>query len=199
MRRCHTRIARRCRPRIAGVLLATIAASLLAAGCGSSSPGSSHPGNDSAQSRSLQAQREAVRFASCMRSHGAPGFPDAASPRAFKKAMSPGAPASSSPAFQSAANACRHLLPRGKGPAQESAAQRHAHVVAALAFAGCMRGHGFQRFPDPNTSGQITHAMLADAGIDIHQPAAVQTADTCVGVTHGVLTKADVARFVAGR
>jgi hypothetical protein len=40
--------------------------------------------------------------------------------------------------------------------------------------------------------------MLASAGIDLHQPAVLQAADACVGVTHGVITKAVVARFVAG-
>ena len=40
--------------------------------------------------------------------------------------------------------------------------------------------------------------MLASAGIDIHQPAVVRAADVCVGVTHGLITKAGVARFVAG-
>jgi hypothetical protein len=41
--------------------------------------------------------------------------------------------------------------------------------------------------------------MLANAGINLHQPAIVQAADACVSVTHGFLTKADVARFVAGQ
>jgi hypothetical protein len=41
--------------------------------------------------------------------------------------------------------------------------------------------------------------MLANAGINLHQPAMLQTADTCVSVTHGVITKAVVARFVAGQ
>lgn len=35
--------------------------------------------------------------------------------------------------------------------------------------------------------------MLANAGINLHQPAALQAADACVSVTHGVLTKAAVA------
>jgi hypothetical protein len=68
-----------------------------------------------------------------------------------------------------------------------------------VAFAGCMRSHGFASFPDPTNSGQLTHEMLATAGINLHQPAIVQAADACVGVTHGVITKADVARFVAGQ
>jgi hypothetical protein len=62
-----------------------------------------------------------------------------------------------------------------------------------------MRAHGFRSFPDPTTSGQISHEMLATAGINVHQPAALQAADACVSVTHGAITKADVARFIAGQ
>ncbi len=62
----------------------------------------------------------------------------------------------------------------------------------------CIRAHGFPSFPDPTTSGQLTREMLAQAGIDLHEPALAQAADACVGVTHGVITKAVVARFVAG-
>ena len=68
-----------------------------------------------------------------------------------------------------------------------------------LAFARCLRSHGFPSFPDPTSSGELTHEMLASAGIDLHQPAVLQAADACVSVTHGVITRADVARFVAGR
>jgi hypothetical protein len=41
--------------------------------------------------------------------------------------------------------------------------------------------------------------MLAQAGIDLHQPAVVQAADACVHVTHGLLTRVDVAHFIAGQ
>ena len=68
-----------------------------------------------------------------------------------------------------------------------------------LAFAGCLRSHGFPSFPDPTSTGDMTHEMLASAGIDLHQPAVVQAADACVGVTHGYITKTDVARFIAGQ
>jgi hypothetical protein len=67
-----------------------------------------------------------------------------------------------------------------------------------LAFARCLRSHGFPDFPDPTSSGQLTHEMLATAGINLRQPALVPAADACVSVTHGLITKAAVARFVAG-
>jgi hypothetical protein len=141
-------------------------------------------------------QQDTVRFAGCMRSHGVPNLPDpTTSPHEFKNALSQN---SGSPAFQSAETACRHLLPGG-GPPSQSAAQSQAHTVALLAFARCLRNHGFPNFPDPNTSGQVTHEMLANAGISLHQPAVLQAADACVSVTHGALTKAAVARFAGGQ
>ena len=68
-----------------------------------------------------------------------------------------------------------------------------------LAFAGCIRRHGFTRFPDPTSTGQLSHQMLSAAGIDLHQPAVVRAADACVSVTHGFITRALVGRFIAGQ
>jgi hypothetical protein len=79
----------------------------------------------------------------------------------------------------------------------QSAPPSQAQLAAALAFARCIRSHGFPSFPDPTRSGQLSHEMLASAEIDLHQPAVVQAADACVGVTHGFLTTATLARFVA--
>jgi hypothetical protein len=173
---------------------AAIAAATVIAACGSNSSGSSSSGGHPTQAQIQQEQQDAVRFADCMRSHGVPSFPDpTTSPREFKNAFN-----TQSPAFQSAATACRHLLPGGGRPSQ-SAAPGQAQIAALLAFARCLRSHGFANFPDPSSSGQLTHEMLANAGINLHQPAVLQAADTCVSVTHGVLTKAAVARFVAGR
>ena len=173
---------------------AAIAAATVIAACGSNSSGSSSSAGHPTQAQIQQEQQDAVRFADCMRSHGVPSFPDpTTSPREFKNAFN-----THSPAFQSAATACRHLLPDGGRPSQ-SAAPSQAQIAALLAFARCLRSHGFANFPDPSNSGQLTHEMLANAGINLHQPAVLQAADTCVSVTHEVLTKAAVARFVAGR
>jgi hypothetical protein len=139
--------------------------------------------------------QDAVRFAQCMRSHGVLNFPEPTSPQEFKLFITS---SEGSPAFQSGETACRHVLPGG-GPPSQSAAQRRAQTVAALAFARCLRSHEFANFPDPTSSGEITHEMLANAGIDPRQPAVLQAADACVSVTHGLLTKAAVARFAAGR
>ena len=175
------------------VAAAAIAAATLIAVFAFSSPSSARRPTP-AQMR--QGQRDAVRFAQCMRSHGVLNFPDPTSPQAFKRSI--GASSEGSPAFQSAQAACMHVLPGGGRPSR-SAAQRHAQFVAALAFARCLRSHGFPNFPDPTSSGQITHEMLANAGINLHQPALLHAADACVSVTHGLLTKAGVARFAAGQ
>jgi hypothetical protein len=173
---------------------AAIAAATLIAACGSNSASSSSSGDHPTQAQIQQEQQDAVRFARCMRSNGVPNFPDpTTSPREFKEAFN-----THSPAFQSAETACQHLLPRG-GPPRQSEAHSQAQIAALLAFARCIRSHGFPNFPDPTSSGQVTHEMLANAGINLHQPAVPQAADACVSVTHGVITKAAVARFVAGQ
>lgn len=182
---------------------AAIAAATVIAACGSSSLSSSNSSNSSSsgdpptQAQIQQTQQEAVRFSDCMRSHGVPTFPDpTTSPHGFKQALDPSV--AHSPAFQSAYTACGHLLPGGGKPNPSPSASQ-AQVAAALAFARCIRSHGFPRFPDPSSSGDLSHQMLANAGIDIHQPAVLGAADSCVSVTHGFITKAAVARFVAGQ
>jgi hypothetical protein len=178
---------------------AAIAAATVIAACGSTSPSSSSSSSAGApptQAQIQQTEQAAVRFADCMRSHGVSNFPDpTTSPRDFKQALDP--TTAHSPAFQPAVSACQRLLPRG-GQNSQSPPPSHAQIEAEIAFAGCLRSHGFPSFPDPSTTGELTHEMLAGAGIDIHQPAVVQAADGCAGVTHGFITGADVARFVAG-
>jgi len=193
------------RPAILAALVALTA--ILVAGCGGgSSPGVANVGSSTTTRSStvsssggsptaaqlLQEQRDATRFADCMRSHGVPDFPDpTVAPRAFKQAFD-----TQSPAFQSADAACAHLLPAGQP--NQNPPPTHAQIDALLAFARCLRRHGFPGFPDPSGSGQLTHQMLAKAGIDLHDAAVVEAADACTSVTHGVITKAIVARFVAG-
>jgi hypothetical protein len=179
------------------LLIVAIAAATVIAACGSNSP--SRPSVSRSGGRLTQAQKEqaTVNFADCMRSHGVTNLPDpASSPHEIKPAMNPNSTLTRSPQFQAAATACQHLLPDGSLP---TAAHSHAQIAAFLAFAHCMRTHGFPNFPDPTSSGELTPQMLANAGINLHQPAVPQAGDACVGVTHGVITKAAVAGFVAGQ
>jgi len=179
---------------------AALAAATLIAACGS---GSHHPNTSSTRSAQTsvngvrmsvaQAQRSLVRFANCMHSHGVTGLPNpVADPPAFKHSFT-----TTTPAYISAMGTCQRLIP-GQQTDSEGSAHSRRQINAMLAFARCIRGHGFSRFPDPTSTGELNHAMLAQAGIDLHQPAVVQAADTCVSVTHGVITRAVVARFIAG-
>src|SRR5262249_30672445 len=102
-----------------------------------------------------------------------------------------------SPSFQSAYETCRHLLP--SDGASQSPGHSQAQIAAMLAFARCIRAHGFPSFPDPTTAGELTHEMIADAGINLHHPAMLQVGYACVSVTHGYIPKVNVAQFVAGQ
>jgi hypothetical protein len=130
---------------------------VLTAACAGGSPSAAgSPG--AGQARLAQA----LAFAHCMRSHGAPDFPDPNSSGGF--AMKPSD--SSSFNVPQAHAACAHLYPNeGKelaDPAQQAAQQRHA-----LAFAACMRRHGFANFPD-DWSGNV--GQLLSAGLDPSSP-----------------------------
>jgi hypothetical protein len=176
----------RCRrPPILTTVVVAAAVSLLAAGCG----------GGSSTTAATTMRNEALAFSGCMHSHGVPNFPDPNSSGQIPKrqiiALGP-----SSPQFQVAQRVCAKLWPYGS-PGQSSG-QGQGHTPALLAFARCLRSHGFPNFPDPTSSGQLTHEMVASAGITLHQPAVLQAGDACVSVTHGVITKAIVARFVAG-
>ena len=178
-----------CRPAAAAIAAATVIAAC------SRSPSSPSSAGPPTQPQMQQLQQSAVRFAQLHAVARAGQLARPAPPPESSSNRSARAP-TRSPAARSAETACRHLLPGG-GPPRQSAAHSQAQTVAALAFAHCLRSHGLPNFPDPTSSGQITHETLANAGINLHQPAVLQAADACVSVTHGVLTKAAVARFAA--
>jgi hypothetical protein len=145
----------RVKPFLAMAVLAAVA--VLATACGGGSTGAAgSPG--AGQGRLAQA----LAFAHCMRSHGAPNFPDPDSSGGF--VMKPST--SSSFNVPQAHAACAHLYPNeGKqlaDPAQQAAQQRQA-----LSFAACMRRHRFANFPD-DWSGNV--GQLLSAGIDPSSP-----------------------------
>jgi hypothetical protein len=192
---------------------AVLAVGIAVAGCGggSSSPGVAHlstgtsggsgadgGGGSSTPESSASAQQKMLAYAQCMRAHGVPNFPDPTSGGGGnqKEAVVSALKQVSNSQAEAAQTACQQLQPNG-GP--QSQAERAQHLGDLLAFARCMRTHGIPDFPDPTSSGEVTHEMLAKAGVDVHQAAVLRAADGCVGVTHGALTKAAVARFAAGR
>jgi hypothetical protein len=175
------------------VLLAATAAGGFAACGGSNKPAGS------GSSRASAATTVAVRYSACMRSHGVTNFPDPqissnGSRRSIAIHLNPAIV--SSPAFKSAQKACAHLV--HAQTAGSNAAQQQATTDALLAFARCMRGHGFPSFPDPNTQGQPwTLQMLVSAGINLKEPAVRPAALACTSVTRGILTKSDVESAIA--
>jgi hypothetical protein len=182
----------------AGVVVVGVVLALLAGGCGGGAGAgvASLARSSSGPPTAAQLQRDqqaATSFARCMRGHGVAVPDPTAAPRAFKNTISALAPAS-----RAAYASCAHLLPPGR-PTDQSPARTRAQVAALLAFARCLRQHGFPSFPDPTSGGDLTREMLAGAGVDIHTPAVVRAADICTSVTHGVITRAVVAHFVAGQ
>jgi hypothetical protein len=145
----------RFKPFLAVALLAAVA--LLTAACGGSpsAGGSSTTGQVRVQ--------QALAFAHYMRSHGAPNFPDPDSSGGIviKKSLME----SSFNAPRSARAACVHLLP--KYGLTLTPAQQEQHQRQQLAFAACMRRHGFPQFPD-GWSGNV--GQLISAGIDPNSP-----------------------------
>lgn len=176
------------------VVLLAAAAAVGFAACGGSKVASG-----SGSSRASTATTVAVRYSSCMRDHGVTSFPDPqissnGSHRSLAIHLYPAIV--SSPAFKSAQEACAYLVhAQTAGP---NASQQQATTDALLAFARCMREHGFPSFPDPNTQDQPwTLPMLLSAGINLREPAVRPAALACTSVTRGILTKADVESAIA--
>src|SRR5215510_12871369 len=164
---------RRC-PIILSSVVAVVAFSLLAAGCGSGgSPGVANLASATTATPPTTQNEAAVAvaFSRCMRSHGVPTFPDPSTinPRALKAIAQH--LAATNPRFTAAARACNHLLPNGGSDSQETAQQRRTRLADGRSFARCMRSHGVTRFPDPTAQGDLSVAMVQAQGIDVHSPA----------------------------
>jgi hypothetical protein len=133
-----------------------------------------------------------------MRSHGVSNFPDPIiSQQAGGTTVTIKWPAGSSlaPALHAAGQACRGILP---SPQQISGANM-AREPGRLAFARCMRRHSVADFPDPTSHGQLTLEMLASAGIDFRAPNVLSAAKTCLPVSNGAITPAEIQHAVSGQ
>jgi hypothetical protein len=131
-----------------------------------------------------------------MHSHGVPNFPDPDGSGAIPKDRI--IALGDSPQFNAAERACLHVMPAtGLGPAK-TVQQTRTRLADGLAFARCMRDHGFPNFPDPTAHGELTPQTVAAAGIDLHQQALLKVGLACAPVTHGLITRAAVERAVNG-
>lgn len=161
-----TRRPSRVRPpaaRTATAVIATAGLALLAAACGSPSPTSSGGSANAAGSVSSQSPHsQTLAYSQCMRSNGLSGFPD---PPATGKPRFPTAQelGVSDSQYQTANNACQHLLPNGgNAPSQTQVEQYRSGM---LRYAQCMRAHKISNFPDPDSQG---HLDLQGAGVDVN-------------------------------
>ncbi len=143
-----TRVMRRPRrawpsaARTAAAVIATAALALLSAAC-SGSPSSTSSGGSSNAGGS--ANSKALAYARCVRSRGVPDFPDPSSAGEFNKTTMHQLSASNSQ-YQTATQACAHLLPNSGGP---TVAEVQQEWNAMASFARCMRSHGVPNGPDP--------------------------------------------------
>lgn len=183
--------------------LTSFAAALAAAGaiaaCGGATPAKT--GTGTAKSGFTAIVDDAYRYAACMRHHGITNFPDPhvvnTSTQHTLEMDRPVGVVPGSPKLKAAAAACRHVMPPQQLSGQNNQQQRQ-HTAAMLAFASCMRRHGFSRFPDPDSTGQLTLAMVTAAGIQLQQPAVKTAAYACAPLTHGSITRADINHATAG-
>jgi hypothetical protein len=144
--------------RVAALAAALAAAALLTAAC---SGGSASTAGSSGAAQARLAR--ALAWAHCLRSHGAPNFPDPNSSGVFM--VNP----SDSSRFDAPAStraACARLRPGG-AQAEGTPAEQEQQQRQALAFVACMHRHGFPQLPD-HWSGNI--GQLISAGIDPHSP-----------------------------
>jgi hypothetical protein len=139
---------------------------------GSSQSGGQSTGQSSSQSSQLQAARD---FASCMRSHGDPGFPDPNGDGNFG-AITPGSPADPNSApYKAAQPSCQSLMP------QLGQQQQPQDQSKSVQFAACMRSHGVKNFPDPNSQG----GFLMDGDVDYKSPTFQAAMQACKSLLPG--------------
>ena len=174
-KRSRLRKARRGAVALAAALAVT---GLLAAACGG---GASHTGSAPSPGENWAVGLDS--FASCMRSHGVPGFyftrqssPPSPPPdgvvvglRGYYAAFDP-----NSPAFQAAQRTCEHLLPFSGGLTGGGSGGTHQQFLQALKVVTCMRSHGYPDWPDP-----INNQVMFPAGVDTHSTQFQAAAKTC--------------------
>jgi len=156
----HTQRLTPPRARLLTAAAALVSVTLALAGCGgSSSAGVAHlssaKGASAASSEShgsspegpARLEQAALAYAKCMRSNGAPNFPDPNASGGFLFHARVGS--INSPSLKAAQAKCHKLLPEGPGAGPPPSAQKLAHF---LKVSQCMRKNGIYDFPDPRTS-----------------------------------------------
>lgn len=184
--------------RVAACLaMALIAAGVLVAGCGGTSPSGgvanigTHTSKTSTTSStaagstgSASPESQAVAYSACMRSHGVANFPDpqiSSNGNEHKIAMKVTPGITGNPHFNSAQQACNKLLPGGGSGAGSNHQITPSEQSQYLKAAACIRTHGIPNFPDPTFSGGGVH--IVHQGLNESSPvfkAAVQACESLI-------------------
>jgi hypothetical protein len=190
---------------VACLATALIAAGVLVAGCGGTSPSGgvaslgTHTSTTSTTSSTAAGSTgggesspgsQAVAYSACMRSHGVSNFPDpkiSTHGNGVSVAIGVTPAITGNPHFKSAQQTCNKLLPGGgpgSGPNHQITPQEQSRYLKAAA---CIRSHGVPNFPDPTFSGGGVH--IAHQGLNESSPAfkaAVQACESLIpGGVHG--------------
>lgn len=187
------------RPSRGLVLVAAVVVAVIAAGCGGNSPSSTSSSGAAAAAKGGPGAA-AYQFSACMRKHGVSNFPDpvvrsSASGNSVSIGINPSI--SGQPAFKSAQAACQHIIGNPGNSSDGNPAQQRARTQALIAFARCLRAHGFPNFPDPSSTGDLSAEAITKAGINFQTPALLTAGQSCASVTHGAITPAQVAQAIA--
>lgn len=117
-------------------------------------------------------------FASCMRSHGVPNYPDpTVGANGQENSGDLKGISINSSKFQAARQDCKQYEPTSNG----GSGQQAPSSATQLKFAECMRKHGVTNFPDPSSNGET----VIGAGIDVRSPTYQAAARTCKGLLQG--------------
>lgn len=138
------------------LFVAAIAMAALLAGCGSGS----RTAGTATEPTAGGAQQDALNFSRCMRAHGVSHFPDPSSSGSGVNFQDVPGIDPSSPAFNAAQTACKHLLPVKRPPSGPPSADARAQLIA---LARCMRTRGYSGLPDPKPNPPPSNASFGTA------------------------------------
>ncbi len=186
---------------VACLATALIAAGVLVAGCGGTSPGGgvasigTHASKTSTTSSTAAGSpgggesspgSQAVAYSACMRSHGVANFPDpkiSTHGNGVSVAIGVTPAITGNPHFKSAQQTCSKLLPGG-GPGSGSNHQITTQEQSRyLKAAACIRSHGVPNFPDPTFSGGGVH--IEHQGLNESSPAFKAAVHACESLIPG--------------
>jgi hypothetical protein len=175
--------------RVGSAVAAACAVVVVTAGCGGSSGGGgvAHLGSTTttptATASSSDPMAQAIKFATCMRTHGAPDFPDPKTSATGNVLLS----VPDTPQSKAAQKTCRRFLAGWGVPPASEEAQR---LTSLLEYARCMRTHGVTDFPDPDNRGEFP----GTGGFNRSSPNYRAAEKSCLPVARGFVKQRDAGR-----